>query len=218
MKFELLDRERNRVGKVTLITKGQTVAEYLPAGAPQKPIGVRTMDCIDCHNRPAHMFDFSPKSAVDRALFGGALDPKMPFIAEVSVGLLAQTKAPREGAEARFRTELAAAYQGGHPEVKPDSEALDKAANTLARLYLLNVYPAQNLGWTQHHSNTGHTGEGLENPGCFRCHDNQHVATLADGRKKKLSQDCDSCHTGLAFDEDPAKFDDTLAAMVPAAN
>ena len=218
VKFELLDRERNRVGKVTLITKGQTVAEYLPAGAPQKPIGVRTMDCIDCHNRPAHMFDFSPKSAVDRALFGGALDPKMPFIAEVSVGLLAQTKAPREGAEARFRTELAAAYQGGHPEVKPDSEALDKAANTLARLYLLNVYPAQNLGWNQHHSNTGHTGEGLENPGCFRCHDNQHVATLADGRKKKLSQDCDSCHTGLAFDEDPAKFDDTLAAMVPAAN
>ena len=44
-----------------------------------------------------------------------------------------------------------------HPEVKPDSEALDKAANTLARLYLLNVYPAQNLGWNQHHSNTGHT-------------------------------------------------------------
>ena len=23
------------------------------------------------------------------------------------------------------------------------------------------------------------------------------------------------CHTGLAFDEDPAKFDDTLAAMIP---
>jgi hypothetical protein len=43
-------------------------------------------------------------------------------------------------------------------------------------------------------------------------------ATLPDGRKKKLGQDCDSCHTGLAFDEDPAKFDDTLASMMPGAN
>jgi hypothetical protein len=28
-------------------------------------------------------------------------------------------------------------------------------------------------------------------PGCFRCHDDNHTAK--DG--KKISQDCDSCHT-----------------------
>jgi hypothetical protein len=74
------------------------------------------------------------------------------------------------------------------------------------------------LGWNVHRSNLGHHAEGQTNPGCFRCHDREHEATLPDGRKKKLSQECDLCHTGLAFDEDPAKFDDTLSAMLPAAN
>ena len=218
VRFEYFDPERSKVGKVTLLSKGQVVAEYLPPESPQKPIGVRSMDCVDCHNRPAHIFDFTPKNAVDRALFAGALDAKMPFIAQVSVGLLAKAEAPRDGAEAWFRSALAAAYQSGHPDVKPDPAALDKAAKTLATLYLYNVYPDMNLRWNQHHSNAGHKAEGLENPGCFRCHDNAHVATLADGKKKKLSQDCDSCHMGLVFDENPAKFDDTLSAMMPGEN
>jgi len=88
----------------------------------------------------------------------------------------------------------------------------------LARIYLNNVYPAMNLGWNLHRSNLGHNAEGVNNPGCFRCHDREREATLADGRKKKIGQECDTCHTGLAFDADPNKFDDTLAAMVPAAN
>jgi len=216
VRFEILDDARSKVGKVTLLSKGQLVAEYLPKDASQKPVGMRTMDCVDCHNRPAHLSDFTAKAAVDRALFAGALDPKTPFIAQVSVELLGNTSAPREGAEARFKGELAAAYQREHPEAKVEAAVLDKAAGTLAALYLQNVYPDLKQGWGVRRSDLGHNAEGLTNPGCFRCHDGQHAATLADGRKKKIGQDCDSCHTGLAFDQDPAKFDDTLAAMMPA--
>src|SRR5262249_916926 len=50
IRFEYLDPERDKVGKVTLLTKGQVVVEYLPPGTPQKSAGVRSMDCIDCHN------------------------------------------------------------------------------------------------------------------------------------------------------------------------
>jgi len=218
VKFEFLDSERTKIGRITVFTKGRIVAEYLPAGTPQKALGVRTMDCIDCHNRPTHIFAETPKQAIDRALYLGALDAKMPFIAQVSVELLSQTSQPREGAEERFRTALAAAYQKEHPEVKPDPAKLTEAASLLARIYLNNVYPAMNLGWNAHRSNLGHHAEGVNNPGCFRCHDREREATQADGRKKKLGQECDTCHTGLAFDADPDKFDDTLAAMVPAAN
>ncbi|HTO96810.1 MAG TPA: NapC/NirT family cytochrome c [Myxococcales bacterium] len=218
IQFEYFDDERTKVGKVQVFSKGQLVAEYLPKDAGQKPLGVRSMDCIDCHNRATHIFLETPAKAVDRALYAGALDPKMPFIAQLSAELLARTDQPREGAEARFRAALAAAYQQKHPEVKADPSALANAGSVLARLYLNNVYPAMNLGWNKHRSNLGHKAEGLENPGCFRCHDGEHVAALADGKKKKLSQDCDLCHTGLAFDEDPEKFDDTLSAMLPAAN
>ena len=218
VKFEYLDAHRRKIGKITLLTKGQVVAEYLPPGEPQKPLGVRTMDCIDCHNRPTHVFDGTPKNAVDRAIFLGALDRAMPFIAEVSVGLLTKAAVPREQADEHFKTAIAAAYQKDHPDVKADPAALEKAAKTLAVLYRRNVYPAMNLGWNQYRSNLVHKVEGDSNAGCFRCHDNQRVATLADGRKKKLSQSCDFCHTGLAFDENPDKFDDTLSALMPAAN
>jgi len=216
--FEYLDPERRKIGKVTLASKGQTVAEYLPPGEPQKAIGVRKMDCIDCHNRPAHVFDGAPKDAVDRAIFLGALDPAMPYVAQVSTRLLGKTDIPREQAEEYFKTALPAAYKTDHPDVNPAPEALEKAAAVLAKIYLRNVFPAVKLGWNRHPSNLGHKQEGLENPGCFRCHDNAHVATRADGSKKKLSQSCDNCHTGLAFDANPDKFDDTLASMMPAGN
>jgi nitrate/TMAO reductase-like tetraheme cytochrome c subunit len=218
IQFELLDAERTKIGKVTRYEKDKLVAEYVPPGAPQKAVAVRTMDCIDCHNRPAHAFDFTPQDAINRALFAGALDPKVPYLAAVSAAVLADTSQPREGAEARLRVALQAAYQNDHPDVTPDPAALDKAAKTLAQIYLHNVYPDLKMGWRQHPPSLGHNAEGLTNPGCFRCHDKQHEATLADGRKKKIGQDCDSCHTGLAFDQDPAKFDDTLSAMMPAAN
>jgi nitrate/TMAO reductase-like tetraheme cytochrome c subunit len=218
IQFELLDEARTKIGKVTRYENGRLVAEYVPPGASQKPIAVRTMDCIDCHNRPTHVFDYTPKDAVDRALFAGALDPKVPYLAATSAAVLADTSAPRDGAEARLRAALDAAYHKDHPDVTPDPAALDKAAKTLAQIYLHNIYPSMKMSWRLHPPSLGHMAEGQTNPGCFRCHDKQHETTLADGRKKKIGQDCDTCHTGLAFDQDPAKFDDTLAAMMPAAN
>jgi nitrate/TMAO reductase-like tetraheme cytochrome c subunit len=38
----------------------------------------RTMDCMDCHNRPAHDFQ-TPAQAVDRAIAEGRLDRSQPF-------------------------------------------------------------------------------------------------------------------------------------------
>ena len=38
----------------------------------------RSMDCMDCHNRPAHDFEM-PERAVDRAIAAGRLDRSRPF-------------------------------------------------------------------------------------------------------------------------------------------
>jgi hypothetical protein len=48
------------------------------------------------------------------------------------------------------------------------------------------VYPEQKSDWTTHPNNVGHK----DSPGCFRCHDGNHVS--ADG--KVLSKDCNLCH------------------------
>jgi nitrate/TMAO reductase-like tetraheme cytochrome c subunit len=213
--YEYLDEARSKIGKITVREKGQVAAEYLLDGAPHNALGTKTMDCLDCHNRPAHVFETTPKDAVDRALFAGALDAQVPFLAQTSIELLRQADVARDRAGDYFRAALATAYRDAHPDVKPEPAALDKAATALTEIYLRNIYPGMNLRWNSYHSNLGHKAEGIENPGCFRCHDKKHEATLASGRKKRLGQDCDLCHVGIAFDTNPAKFDDTLAAMMP---
>ena len=54
------------------------------------------------------------------------------------------------------------------------------------------------LSWGTYPSDTGHT----DTPGCFRCHDEGHVA--ADGRT--ISQDCTLCHAPLAVEEAEPKI------------
>jgi nitrate/TMAO reductase-like tetraheme cytochrome c subunit len=217
VEYEYLDPRRREIGNITVRAGGKVKAVYQRTGGPGKPLGVRSMDCVDCHNRATHVFAEGPARAIDRALYAGALDPKLPFVAQVARELLAGTDVPREQAAAHFQAALAAAYKTQHPEVKVDPAALTDAGATLARIYLGSIYPAERLGWNQHPSNAGHRAEGLKDPGCFRCHNGDHETTLADGRRKKLGQDCDACHTGLAFDQDPGKFDDTLASLLPAS-
>ena len=65
--------------------------------------------------------------------------------------------------------------------------------------------PDMKLNWQTHPNNLGH----FYAPGCFRCHDGQHVS--ADGRV--ISKDCNQCHTVLSETEGAA----TAAAAPPPA-
>ena len=46
--------------------------------APHRPGEIRTMDCVDCHNRPSHILQ-SPEQSVDAALAGGRSMPRSPL-------------------------------------------------------------------------------------------------------------------------------------------
>jgi hypothetical protein len=208
IRYQYLDEKREQIGRVDVREKGGLVASFLPPGAPKKALGERRMDCVDCHNRPTHVFDASPAAAIDRALDVGRLSAKVPFIAKVGATLLLRPEVPRAEAEAFFRRELAA-----HPELQLGGHQLDAPARALADLYRLNVYPEMKLAWGTYRSNLSH--EGGDNVGCFRCHDKQHTARLADGTTRTLGQDCDSCHERIAMGEDPAKLEDTLRLALP---
>jgi nitrate/TMAO reductase-like tetraheme cytochrome c subunit len=45
------------------------------------------MDCMDCHNRPSHIF-FPPETALDQSMGGGNLSPKLPWIKKLSLDAL----------------------------------------------------------------------------------------------------------------------------------
>jgi nitrate/TMAO reductase-like tetraheme cytochrome c subunit len=47
----------------------------------------RTMDCVDCHNRPTHVFEL-PENAVDEQMSLKRISPELPFIKKKAVEVL----------------------------------------------------------------------------------------------------------------------------------
>ena len=47
----------------------------------------RTMDCIDCHNRPSHNYK-SPTSYFDKAMLTGDVSNSIPFFKKAAMGIL----------------------------------------------------------------------------------------------------------------------------------
>ena len=157
----------------------------------------RTMDCMDCHNRPSHTFEL-PERAMDRAMAEGRISPTLPYIKKKGIELLRAEYGDRETASRRIAGDLAAFYQKEHPDAfRAHRAQIEAAAGALQEIYGRNVFPNMNVGWGTYPNNVGHE----DFPGCFRCHDDSHKR--ADGTT--ITQDCSTCHTVLAQDESNPK-------------
>ncbi len=219
VRFQYYDAAQTKIGEITVVEGGKVVAAY---GPPDKlkalpVLGERTMDCIDCHNRPTHVFDASPRAAVDRVMAAGRLDSKTPWLAKASAAVLSEKSIPA-GADARwFRSALADAYAKDWPAVKPSPSSLDQAAATLTGVYASDIFPTMGVSWGTHRSHLGHANDYDDAPeyGCFRCHDGDRTKTMPDGTKVALDQDCDKCHDAIAGGEDPATFDPQIKELLP---
>jgi len=194
------DDKRETIGTIELTRADGSVSTFAPGAAaaavtsPAKPAPWRTMDCIDCHNRPSHIYRL-PEAEIDRALAEGRIDKTMPFIRLQGLKALRGEYASHEEARAKIATNLAAFYAEGHPGVEPAK--VETAARELGTIYADNVFPTMNIKWGTYPSHLGH----VDSPGCFRCHDGEHK----DDKGTVISQDCDTCHTVLAMEEhDPA--------------
>ena len=158
----------------------------------------RVMDCIDCHNRPTHIYR-SPEDALDLALADGLIDPSLPFLHREGVRLLKAQYPSREAARAAIRAGLLEFYEKLDPAAYAGRKAAaESAAKGLGDIWSMNVWPEMKITWGTYPSFIGHDASA----GCWRCHDGAHATR--DG-KSTLSQDCTMCHAVLAQDEkDPA--------------
>jgi hypothetical protein len=157
----------------------------------------RSMDCVDCHNRPTHAFEV-PERAVDARITQGTIDRDLPLIKKRAVELLKADYADRETARQRIVSDLNAFYKTNYPQVYQERRtAIQQSSEQVAAIYLRNVFPSMKLGWGTHPNNLGHN----DFPGCFRCHDGNHVSS--DG--KVITNDCGACHSLLAVDEEKPK-------------
>lgn len=189
------DETRQNIPWVRLTDPQGVVTEFRVKGFTNAvdPKAIRVMDCMDCHNRPAHRFK-SPNDAVNLALALGQIDPGLPFIKSNAVFALTQAYTNRTEAHQRIATHLAASYPG-EPRVR-------QAIDTVQRIYRENFFPEMKAHWRAYPDHIGHK----DWPGCVRCHDDQHVS--ADGRRTINFSNCNSCHLILA--QGPSKDLPTL--------
>ena len=148
----------------------------------------RRMDCIDCHNRISHTFR-SPEQVVNQALATRQLDARIPFIAKKGAEVLggnyksvAEANSAIEGLDTFYRQQYPDFYQ------KDTTKSIQSAIKSLKQSYRELVFPTQELSWTTHPDNIGHTNS----PGCFRCHDGKH---FAGDNAKAIRLECNICHS-----------------------
>jgi nitrate/TMAO reductase-like tetraheme cytochrome c subunit len=144
--------------------------------------GVRRMDCMDCHNRPAHRYQ-TPNSAVNLAMSLGKIDRSLPYIKTNAVDVLTRAYTNDLQASQSIATLLAARY--------PNDSRIRPVIDVVQQIYNDNFFPEMKANWQVYPDNIGHK----DWPGCFRCHDGQHKTS--DGKRVIKANDCNACHTIL---------------------
>jgi len=161
----------------------------------------RQMDCIDCHNRPSHIYR-SPVELINRELLLGNIDSSMPDIKFYSLEVLAGDYPDTPTAEQSITDGLREAYAGDWPDFYAESRRqVDETAVVLKRLYNENIFPDMKVRWDTYPDFIGHWGTA----GCFRC----HAGNLQSSDGRVISTDCNSCHVILTqgFASDPILSD-----------
>ena len=158
-----------------------------------KALPVYEMQCVDCHNRPAHTFE-SASRGMDDALALGEIATTLPFIKKKSLELLTATYKSREEAVEELPSGLVSFYKQTYADLYVKrTQDIQQAAQAVLSIYDRNVFPDLKVTWGTYPNNLGH----MEFPGCFRCHDGSHTTANA----KTITQDCNACHEPLAMDE-----------------
>ena len=173
-------------GRVTIYQDANSplTEEEIAAATP------RTMDCLDCHNRPSHIFR-SPDAAIDDLLAVGRIARSIPFIKRVAVEAMAGDYTSTEEADERIANQITDYYRVEHPETYDALKIeIDQAIVATRNAYRANIFPAMKAKWSVYPDNIGH----FDNIGCMRCHTENHV----DENGIAVSTGCNSCHIILS--------------------
>jgi nitrate/TMAO reductase-like tetraheme cytochrome c subunit len=200
IRYGAADKKRQNIPWVEYRNSGSGVTRrYVASGAAT---AVFAMQCVDCHNRPAHAFEV-PDRAVDSAIATGMLPLSLPFVKKTGLELIKGNYQTEQEAELKIAAGLASFYQQKYPEILAKrTDDIRNAGQALIAIYKRNVFPDLKVGWGTYPNNLGHA----DYPGCFRCHDDNH----ATADKKTITQDCGACHQALAVEETSPEILKTL--------
>jgi hypothetical protein len=186
------DDKRTKIAKVRIKRADGSTDEFVKPEFTTAEAMVnewRVMDCIDCHNRPTHIYDL-PEERVDFGLLSKKINPLIPGIREDCLTVLTKEYPTREQAKEQILQDLTALQKTRDPEqVTIYADDLAKASEFLIETYLGNIWPEANVLWGTYKKHLGHqfSDDGY---GCWRCHDEEHN----NDKGETISQDCGVCH------------------------
>jgi nitrate/TMAO reductase-like tetraheme cytochrome c subunit len=186
IEFIYTDGERQTIKFVKYTDAQGRVREFAAEGTTPEQLANgtrRAMDCVDCHNVPAHRVAPAAEQAVDVAIAAGRIDRGLPFVRREGVRLMKASYQPGDAAARTIDEEVRKFYsargRGGDAQVTGAIAALQD-------IYRRNVFPEMKVTFGTYPDNVGHT----TSSGCFRCHDGSLVAK--DG--SSIGSDCEYCH------------------------
>lgn len=196
-----MDRKRTKIARVRVKRPDGSEEEFIneeieaegpiegEEGTNNEPEW-RVMDCIDCHNRPTHIYDM-PDQVVDFGLLSKKINGEIEGIREDSLIALQRGYPTRDEAEVKIGEHLMALQKlRGEEQVKKYEEDIRKAGVYLTEAYMNNIWPQMNVTWGTYPGHLGHRYFDETGFGCWRCHDDEHESEAGN----YIKQDCDLCH------------------------
>jgi len=146
----------------------------------------RTMDCLDCHNRPSHNYN-APQNFIDKSMQSGKISKTLPAIKMLAMQILYVDYSTKDSAFMAINSTINDYYASSYPEVlETRKKEVDDAIAEIQNGYANNIFPFMKTNWKSYPNNIGH----MESNGCYRCHNDRH----ATDQGKVISKDCKLCH------------------------
>jgi len=193
VEYESLNEKRTLIGKIKVTKPSGITEEYTIDNGDDTEGGEskwRTMDCVDCHNRPTHVYD-DLEEKIDFGLYSQKLNQQIPGLREDSLTVLQKEYVSRKEAQEQIVETLLSlqAERNGIDFVAKNEQTIISSGRYLLEAYLGNVWPKMKVTWGTYKGHNGHRNE-EDGYGCFRCHDEEHSTDFG----KTISQSCDLCH------------------------
>jgi hypothetical protein len=207
--YKALDKKREKIGWVE-VKKGKETVIYTNQAydklskEKKDELEIREMDCIDCHNRPTHVF-YTPSKGVDKAISSNLIDQNLPFIKREAVKAITFNygNMKKELVKQEIEKKIVKFYKDNYTQKFDAWKAkIEQAGKSIAKVYDRNVFPLMNVTWNTYTNHLGHQND----LGCFRCHDSEHLSQK--DKSKYITQDCSTCHDRMVEEEeDRSKVD-----------
>ena len=179
----------NWVKTTNIKTGEENIFESVENPIPQEDFAkkeLRTMDCMDCHNRPSHRYN-SPPHFIDNAITGGIIPKDLPEIKRACIDATLPIYPTKDTAMMKIDSIMRDFYTTKYPEIiKEKPEVLEAAIIGLQKVFSMNIFPEMKVRYDVYPDHIGHK----ETNGCFRCHDNLHISKEG----KTITKDCNICH------------------------